>query len=93
MALSDDPTRKVRLSEPGFIDDNIHEWMMNAPNMKLDGQSPSIEAIKERLKQFWLPDETIVYIGQTTRSTLSKRANQYYKSKIGKGHHTLEAIG
>ena len=85
VSLSSDPDKIVTLPEPSFVDEKIHEWMNNAPGMKLDGQTPSIEVIKERLKQFWLPDETIVYIGQTTKNTLGKRVNQYYKSKIGKG--------
>lgn len=38
--------------------------------------------IKKRLSKFWLPDETILYIGKA--SNVRKRIQQYYKTVNGK---------
>lgn len=40
------------------------------------------DRLVERLKSFWLPDETILYIGMTG-SSLGKRVRDYYKTKLG----------
>ncbi len=58
------------------------------------------ERLIERLKSFWLPDETILYIGMTG-SSLRRRVQDYYKTKLGdpkphSGGHwikTLENLG
>lgn len=48
-----------------------------------DNPNPTVEEIVDRLSKFWLPDESILYIGQTTRQTLKARVNQYYKTCLG----------
>jgi len=54
------------------------------------------ESLVERLKTFWLPDETILYIGMTG-SSLKKRVNEYYKAKLGdskphRGGHWIKTL-
>ena len=45
------------------------------------------EKVKERLSNFWLSDENIIYIGKAT--DLGVRVNQYYKTAIAKsGPHS-----
>jgi hypothetical protein len=70
--------------QPRFDDAKIREWMRRADDMTIDGKKVTLNSIKERLFQFWLPDENILYIGQTNEQTLRKRTRQYYNQKIGK---------
>jgi hypothetical protein len=39
-------------------------------------------------QQLWLPNEPVIYVGQTTTQTLTKRVGQFYLHKYGdKGPH------
>lgn len=74
----------------------IEEWINYVPNMKIDGNIPTVEEVAERLSKFWLPKETILYIGKAGTS-LRKRVNQYYKTKLGDkrphaGGHWLKTL-
>jgi hypothetical protein len=63
--------------------DKIKCWIDKVRTFELDGaKQPAPDQITERLSGFWLPDESIVYIGQTT-AKLGKRVRQYYKTKLG----------
>jgi hypothetical protein len=50
--------------------------------MTLDGHTPSVDDLVGRLSAFWLPSQTIVYIGCTT-VPLSHRVAAYYKTPLG----------
>ncbi|MGI5838392.1 MAG: hypothetical protein ACOX8W_01880 [bacterium] len=41
----------------------LSAWIKKADTMKIDGCRPTVEKLHERLSGFWLPDETILYIG------------------------------
>jgi len=43
--------------------------------MKIDGNKPTVEEVTERLNNFWLPKETILYIGKAGTS-LKRELNQ-----------------
>ena len=43
---------------------------------------PTVKTLKKRLSEFWLPEENILYIGQT-ESSLSKRIGDYYRTELG----------
>lgn len=74
----------------------IEEWIEYVPNMKIDWNKPTVEAVVERLNKFWLPKETILYIGKAGTS-LRDRVNQYYNTKLGDkrphaGGHWLKTL-
>lgn len=74
----------------------VQVWLSRVPQFTLDGKRPTASAISERIANFWIPDEIILYIGQTG-SELSKRLNQYYTHKLGnrsphKGGHWLKTL-
>ena len=58
-------------------------WLKNASKMTIDGQKANTENIKSFLSEFWLPEENILYIGQTNRK-LRERVGEYYRHPIGK---------
>lgn len=39
--------------------------------------------LEEAEQQRWLPNQPVIYIGQTTNQTLSKRVSQFYRHKYG----------
>ena len=62
----------------------MHNWILKVSTLKIDGKRESIlDAMIERLSTYSLPDESILYIGQTTSQTLKTRVNQYYKHCLG----------
>lgn len=74
----------------------IEEWIKYVPNMRIDDKIPTVEAVVQRLNKFWLPNETILYIGKAGKS-LRQRVNQYYKTKLGDrsphaGGHWLKTL-
>lgn len=73
---------------PKFDNNKINEWIERVGKMTIDGEKATLDSIKARLSQFWLPDENILYIGQANDQTLKKRTRQFYNQKIGKkGSH------
>lgn len=74
----------------------IGEWIEYVPTIQVDGSKPAVETIVERLNKFWLPKETILYIGKAGTS-LKNRVNQYYNTKLGDkrphaGGHWLKTL-
>jgi hypothetical protein len=61
----------------------ISKWISEVPQLELDrNPGPSPDELMKRLEEFWLPDESVLYIGQTT-SSLRKRVRQYIKTPLG----------
>lgn len=51
-------------------------------HLTIDGERADVARLSERLGNFWLPDEQILYIGKAG-SSLQKRTDQYYRTRIG----------
>jgi len=63
--------------------ERIEYWLARVPTIELDGiVGPDVRQVAERLSEFWLPDESIVYIGMTERP-LRNRIRQYYSTDLG----------
>ncbi|WKZ70018.1 MAG: hypothetical protein QY331_01965 [Melioribacteraceae bacterium] len=89
ISLSDEPSKNNGLLENPLIDQNkLLEWFRKSPTLTIDGKK-NIQLLEERLKEFWLPDENILYIGKAPRrkngKALSNRISEYYSTKIGDG--------
>lgn len=83
VSLSCDPNEHLGISELAPIDlDLVSDWIARVPGMRLDGEPPTVDLLTSRLSEFWLPDESIVYIGKAT--SLRKRVSQYYATQLGK---------
>lgn len=59
----------------------FQEWLARCPEMTLDGTTPTVEQLMERVRRFWIADEAILYVGLATN--LSSRLGQYYNTPIG----------
>ena len=59
----------------------IEQLLMVRPELTLDGQRPTPVQLAKRISAFWLPDETIVYVGLAT--SLCERVGSFYRTPIG----------
>lgn len=81
VARSSDPAAQI--SGNADIDrEAIRQLLEIRTELTLDGQQPSIEALSDRLKSMWLPDEQAVYIGLAGTS-LEKRVSQFNRPRLG----------
>ena len=77
---STDDTAGSLMSAPLSIE-VFERWLDVRPELTLDGVRPTIQQLIDRVRQFWLGDEVILYIGKAT--SLSTRVGQYYRTPIG----------
>jgi hypothetical protein len=59
----------------------FERWRGVCPKLSLDGVKATVPDLMKRIGRFWIPDETILYIGKA--ASLSKRLKDYYKTPIG----------
>jgi len=60
----------------------LRTWLERVPDLKLDGRTPTPHEIAADLRRWWLPGETVVFIGSTARS-LGGRAAALAATAIG----------
>lgn len=61
----------------------LTELLMVRPDLKLDKvKGPTVAQVQLRLAGFWLADETVVYIGRSSRP-LATRVAEYYGHRLG----------
>jgi transcription elongation factor GreA len=60
----------------------IREWLDRAPELRLDGQRPTVAELQSRLASFWLPSQVILYIGSSQKS-VSARLLGMFKTPLG----------
>jgi hypothetical protein len=77
---------------PIFNDRSFREWLVNCPELTVDNVRPTIEVLKCRLSEFWLPDECILYIGKANKRKgdkgLSCRICEFYNPRMGNNSHS-----
>lgn len=87
ISLSDDKNYKPKNVYPEFDVNAIQQWIDKAPDFKINSKAPTVESVKQRLMKFWLPDESILYIGKAPRRKNGKgignRLSEFYRTKIG----------
>jgi hypothetical protein len=71
------------VERPRFNAARLQELLDRRPELRLEKtRRPAPAELGERLARFWLPDETVVYIGCTTRP-LRTRTREYYGHRLG----------
>ena len=55
-------------TEPPIDHTLLRGWLERVPTLTLDGATPTPRDLATRLGTYWLPGETVLYIGSTTRS-------------------------
>ena len=85
VSTNSDPNSNFNLFEKAPIDNNaLINWIKKVPSIEIDNKPATIEILRMRLDSFWLPDESIIYIGQTKgQKGLNGRVRQYYNTALG----------
>ena len=74
----------------------VGKWIERVDGLLLDGQRPSSRALAGRLASFWLPSETILYVGATDAS-IGRRVTAIARTELGdrrphSGAHWLKTL-
>ena len=79
-----------KMSAPNFKEDLLKAWFEKSGRVNIKGKDANVKTVTDELNKFWHKDETIIYIGQTSKSVegLKKRLNDFRLHKPGnKGSH------
>ncbi len=60
----------------------VRDWLERVPGLMLDGERPTASALAARLNSFWIPQQTVVYVGRTTKS-LAARVSSLIHTPLG----------
>jgi transcription elongation factor GreA len=60
----------------------VRDWLERVPGLMLDGERPTASQLAARLASFWLPQETVVYVGRTSKS-LAARVSSLLHTPLG----------
>ena len=86
-SISPDPHSLKCLSMPPLSNGAIAGWISYVGTITVDGSPATQRTLKARLSRFWLPDETILYIGkaggENSSATLCRRVADYYCTPLG----------
>ncbi|HQQ44361.1 MAG TPA: hypothetical protein PLT24_05645 [Bacillota bacterium] len=96
VSISSNPKKLKTLTNPPIDSEITQDWLEKVNTLRVDGERPSNIDLIQRLSKFWIPDETILYIGKAGTS-VRDRVNQYYKTKLGEprphaGGHWLKTL-
>jgi len=62
--------------------ERVNTLLARRPELTLDGERPSPWALRTRISGFWLPDETVLYVGMTTLS-VRQRVRAFDRTELG----------
>jgi transcription elongation factor GreA len=74
----------------------VRQWLERVPDLRLDGERPTQSTLAQRLGTFWVPGQTLLYVGRTTKS-LASRVAGLYATELGyrrphPGGHWLKTL-
>jgi transcription elongation factor GreA len=83
------PTAHLELTRVG-------KWIERVQTLRLDGERPTSRALSARLASFWLPSQTVLYVGATTQS-IGRRVASIDHTELGdrrpnSGAHWLKTL-
>ena len=88
VALSGDADKLVCIDTIPILHNSVSDWISRVPLMRIDHSIPSVSSLTKRLDQFWQPNETILYIGQTKRPLRARIAEMYNHVLGARWHHS-----
>ena len=74
----------------------IRRWLERVPDLRLDGERPTPNALAQRLAAFWIAGQSLLYVGRTSKS-LAGRVAALYATELGHrrphaGGHWLKTL-
>jgi hypothetical protein len=83
VALTSDPASREGVLSRCPLDRSATKELLKArPELRLDRARPTPEVLEERVARFWLPDETVLYVGLAGTS-VADRVAAYYRTPLG----------
>lgn len=67
---------------PSFDIVEIRRWLQRVQGLRLGGERPTDSELAEHLASFWVPGQTLLYVGRTNKS-LSARVAALYATELG----------
>ena len=84
VSLGSDPDSiSETLSSAAISPTAITQLLGARPKLTVDGSRSDVELLSLRVAEFWLPDESILYVGLAGTS-LRDRVQAYYSTKLGR---------
>ncbi len=84
VSLDADPhSRTGTLPSAPISLDAVSQLLNTRPELTVDGTRPSADVLCRRVSEFWLPDESVLYVGLAGTS-LHDRVQAYYSTKLGR---------
>jgi transcription elongation factor GreA len=76
--------------------DEVRRWLERVPSLRMDGERPTQTTLAARLRPFWLPGQTLLYVGRTGKS-MAGRVASLYATRLGDaqphpGGHWLKTL-
>lgn len=81
---SNPESNENKINEAPISREKLMKWIAVSGNMTIDNRVADLESLNNRLQKYWLPDENILYIGQTSKQTLHARIQQFYNHELGR---------
>ena len=74
----------------------LRRWLERVPDLRLDGERPTPNALAQRLAAFWIAGQSLLYVGRTSKS-LAGRVAALYATELGHrrphaGGHWLKTL-
>jgi len=74
----------------------VRRWLERVPSLLIDGERPTEAGLADRLGSFWVPGQTLLYVGRTSKS-LGARVAALYATELGyrrphSGGHWLKTL-
>jgi hypothetical protein len=90
VSTSDNPNLHLGICQTPQVNQNqINLWISKLPNFLIDNVQVDSKSLINRLNSFWLPDESILYIGKAPSrkdgNGISNRVIEYFNTIIGNG--------
>jgi hypothetical protein len=60
----------------------VGSWIERLPTFRLDGHRPTSREVAARLHEFWLPGQTVLFVGMTSAS-IGGRVGALYRTPLG----------
>lgn len=62
--------------------EQVRRWLDRVPDLRMDGERPTQSTLTRRLASFWLPGQTLLYVGRTAKG-LGARVASLYATELG----------
>lgn len=82
VALTADVDDRAGLVDCPLEMSRVRELLDVRPELRVDGQRPTVNELATRLMLMWLPNEPVIYIG-CAGSSIHDRVCKYYRTKVG----------